>query len=142
MTSTPAWPSSKKPKNIMERFSEVPKIEEETAQKQHKLKKFQVKSTNEVAVASIQAKMHLRVERDQRKAELMMQKSKQDHEFCMAQLQTGNPTLTPPLQPNWLTGPQGSTSTVRGSKFAFGNDHNQGSVARAVQWGQHSLTLI
>ena len=99
-TSTPAWPSSKKPKNIMERFSEVTKIEEEMAQKQLELKKFQVKSSNEVAVASIQAKMHLRVERDRRKAELMMQKSKQDHEFCMAQLQTGNPTLAPPPQPN------------------------------------------
>jgi len=43
----------------------------------------------------------------QRKAELMMQKSKQDHEFRMAQLQTGNPTLAPPPQPNWLTGPTG-----------------------------------
>ena len=48
----------------MERFSEVTKLEEEMAQKQLELKKFQVKSTNEVAVASIQAKMHLRVERD------------------------------------------------------------------------------
>ena len=119
----------------MERFSKVAKIEEEMAQKQLKLKKFQVKSTNEVAVASIQAKMHLRVEQDQRKAELMMQKSKQDHEFRMAQLQTGNPTLAPPPQPNWLTGPQGSTSTVRGSQFAFGNDHNQGSVASSSSVG-------
>ena len=68
MTSTPAWPSLKKPKNIMERFSKVAKIEEEMAQKQLELKKFWVKSSNEVAVASIQAKMHLRVEQDQRKA--------------------------------------------------------------------------
>ena len=49
---------------IMERFSEVAKIKEETAQKQVELKKFQVKSTNYVAVANIQAKMHLRVEQD------------------------------------------------------------------------------
>jgi len=60
-TNTPVWPSSKKPKNIMERFSKVAKIEE-MEQKQLELKKFQVKSTNEVPVASIQAKMHLRVE--------------------------------------------------------------------------------
>src|SRR5882724_9492197 len=53
MTSTPRWPSSTKSKNIMERFSEVAKIEEETAQKQLELKKFQVKSTNDIAVANI-----------------------------------------------------------------------------------------
>ena len=63
-TSTPTWPSSTKSKNIMERFSEVAKIKVETAQKQVELKKFQVKSTNDVAVANIQAKMHLRVEQD------------------------------------------------------------------------------
>ena len=40
------------------------KIEEETSQKQVELKKFQVKSTNDVAVANIWAKMHLRVEQD------------------------------------------------------------------------------
>jgi len=61
-TSTPARPSSTKPKNIMERFSEVAKIEEETAQKQLELKKFQVKSTNKVAVVNIQVRVHLRVE--------------------------------------------------------------------------------
>ena len=46
----------------MERFSEVAKIEEETAQKQLELKRFQVKSTNEVTIANIQVKVHLRVE--------------------------------------------------------------------------------
>jgi hypothetical protein len=112
----------------MERFSEVAKIEEETAQKQLELKKLQVKSTNEVAVANIQAKVHLRVERDRRKAELMMQKSKQDHEFRMAELQTRNPTHTPGPRPTWLTGPQGGTSTAMGSQFtsqfAFSDDPN------------------
>jgi len=65
----------------------------------------------------------------------MMQKSKQDHKFHMAQLQAGNPTLTLGPQPIWLTSPQGSTGTVRGSQFAFGNDHNQGSVASSSSVG-------
>ena len=38
------------------------KIEEETVQKQLKLKRFQVKSTDEVTIVNIQAKVHLRVE--------------------------------------------------------------------------------
>jgi len=62
-TSTPTWPSSTKSKNIMERFS-VATIKKETAQKQVELKKFQVRSTNDVAVPNIQARMHLRVEQD------------------------------------------------------------------------------
>src|SRR5882724_2134530 len=50
-TSTPAWPSSTKSKSIMERNSEVANIKEQIAQKQMELKKFQVKSTNDIAVA-------------------------------------------------------------------------------------------
>jgi hypothetical protein len=45
----------------------------------------------------------LKVEWDQWKAKLLMQKSKQDHEFHMAQLQARNPTHTPmPLTPTVL----------------------------------------
>jgi hypothetical protein len=76
--ATPSWPSSTKPKTIVEWFSEVAKIEEETAQKQLELRKLQLKGANEVAIATIQAKVNLKVEWDQWKAELLMQKSKQD----------------------------------------------------------------
>jgi hypothetical protein len=84
--ATPSQPSSTKPKTIVEWFSEVAKIEEETTQKQLELRKLQLKGTNKVAIATIQAKVNLKVEWDRWKAELLMQKSKQDHEFHMAQL--------------------------------------------------------
>ena len=119
--ATPVRPSLTKPKNMVERFAEVAKIEEETVQRQLELKKFQLKGSSDVAMAGIKAKAHTKVERDKRKAELMLQKSRQDHEYRMAELQVR--TQANHYAPNpshgsgshtWLTGPGGSTNTFTG----------------------------
>jgi len=131
--ATPVRPSSTKPKNMVERFAEVAKIEEETVQRQLELKKFRLKGSSDVAMAGIKAKAHTKVERDKRKAELMLQKSRQDHKYRMAELQARTQANPSHYAPNpshgrgshpWLTGPGGSTSTFTG----LFNQHNPSNI--------------
>jgi hypothetical protein len=84
--ATPGATSSKKPKNVVEKFVEVAKAEEETTHKILDLKKERERGKAAATVASIQAKKDIQMQKAKLRANAKQLKMTQDHEFRMLQL--------------------------------------------------------
>jgi hypothetical protein len=71
----------------MDKFLEIAKLEEKTAQQEIDLKKVKEKGATEVKIAKLKAQTQAKMEKEQLKAQLASKKLEQDFQIQMAQLQ-------------------------------------------------------
>jgi hypothetical protein len=142
----------KKTHTMMEKFSDVVKVQEETVQKSMDVKVRQMELTADMDIARIKSNKHIQVERDKRRAELKLQKIKleqdklrMDHELKLTQLYASRPAPATSHMPT----PLGSSSTSSSSQ-AFSSpamthaslelgDGSFGSLSLPLQ---HSLLFL
>ena len=115
----PVKQEPKKTRTMMEKFSDVVKVQEETVQKSMDVKVRQMELTADTDIARIKSNEHIQVERDKRRAELKLQKIKleqdklrMDHELKLAQLHASRPAPATSHMPT----PLGSSSTSSSSQ--------------------------
>ena len=120
----PVKQEPKKTCTMMEKFSDVVKVQEETVQKSMDVKVRQMELTANTDIARIKANEHIQVERDKRHAELKLQKIKleqdklrMDHELKLARLHTSHPASATSHMPASLR--SGSSFSTSSSSQAF-----------------------
>jgi hypothetical protein len=119
----PVKQEPKKTRTMMEKFSDVVKVQEETVQKSMDIKVRQLELTTDTDIARIKSNEHIQVERDKRRAELKLQKIKleqdklhMDHELKLAQLHASCPATATSQMPMSLGSGSASFSTGSSSQ--------------------------
>lgn len=79
--------TSKRPKSTTDRFADIAKLEEETAQREIDLKKVKAKGATEVKIVKLNAQARTKIEKERLKAALATKKLEQDFQIRMAELQ-------------------------------------------------------
>jgi hypothetical protein len=116
---------------MMEKFSDIAKAQEDTAQRAIDMKVKRLELTKDTDIARIKAQERIQVERDRQRMELKMQKIKleQDrirleHELKLAQLQANCPApfmAASPFMADHISGTPSSSSTSFGSPAHTGS---------------------
>lgn len=79
--------TSKRPKSTTDRFADIAKLEEETAQREIDLKKVKAKGATEVKIVKLNAQARTKIEKERLKAALATKRLEQDFQIRMAELQ-------------------------------------------------------